>query len=219
MTPRIIDAEQRSPEWFLARLGRLTGSRAGDMLAKIKTGEAAARRDLRLQLVCERLTGQLQEDGYINGTMQRGIDLEPAAFAAYESLTGHVARRTGFLQHPELMAGCSVDGDVDDFVGIVELKCPKSATHLRYLRARTVPVEHVAQITHNLWISGAQWCDFLSFDDRFPAELQTFLIRVPRHAVGLTAYEAEAVRFLAEVEAEEADVTARAHNIPSLSDA
>lgn len=219
MKPRIIDAEQRSPEWFLARLGRLTGSRAGDMLAKIKTGEAAARRDLRLQLVCERLTGQLQEDAYVNGAMQRGIDLEPMAFAAYESLTGHMARRTGFLQHPEFMAGCSVDGDVDDFAGIVELKCPKSATHLRYLRARTVPSEHLAQITHNLWISGADWCDFLSFDDRFPSALQTFLVRVQRAHVDLSAYEAEAVRFLAEVEAEEADVTARAHGVPSLSDA
>lgn len=219
MTPVIVEAEQRSPAWFMARLGRLTGSRAGDMLAKIKTGESAARRDLRLQLVCERLTGQLQEDPYINGAMQRGIDCEPLAFAAYEALTGNVVRRTGFLQHSSLMAGCSVDGDVDGFAGIVELKCPKSATHLRYLKTRTVPTEHLAQITHNLWISGSEWCDFLSFDDRFPVELQTFLVRVRRAEVGIEAYEAEAVRFLAEVEAEEADVTARAHGVPSLSDA
>lgn len=215
MKPLIIEADQRSPEWFQARLGRLTGSRAGDMLARIKTGEAAARRDLRLQLVCERLTGQLQEDGYTNGAMQRGIELEPAAFAAYEALTGHLARRTGFLQHPTLMAGCSVDGDVDDFTGIVELKCPKSTTHYRYLRLRgAVPPEHLAQITHNLWITGAAWCDFLSYDDRFPVGAQTYLVRVTRDDVDLAAYEAEAVRFLAEVEAEEADVTERAHGEP-----
>ena len=211
MKPIIINAEQRTPEWFQSRLGRLTGSRAGDMLARIKTGEAAARRDLRLQLVCERLTGQMQEDVFVNAAMQRGCDLEPAAFAAYESLTGHVARRTGFLQHPSLMAGCSVDGDVDDFAGIVELKCPKSTTHYRYLKLKGgVPSEHLAQITHNLWVSGAEWCDFLSYDDRFPEGAQTYLVRVKREDVNIEAYEAEAVRFLAEVEADEADVTLRA---------
>ena len=212
-----MEAEQRSPEWFQARLGRLTGSKAGDMLAKIKSGEAAARRDLRLQLVCERLTGQLQEDGYVNGAMLRGVELEPAAFRAYEALTGHLVRRTGFLQHPTLMAGCSVDGDVDDFAGIVELKCPKSTTHYRYLKLGVAaPIEHLAQITHNLWVSGAQWCDFLSFDDRFPLGAQTYLVRVKREDVDLAAYEAAALAFLAEVDADEADITARAHGVEAV---
>lgn len=209
MTPIIVEVEQRSPAWYQARLGRLTGSRAADMLATVKNGEAARRRDLRMQLVCERLTGVPQEDGYVNAVMQRGIDLEPAAFAAYEALTGHVARRTGFLQHPELMAGCSVDGDVDDFTGIVELKCPKSATHLRYLRDGSVPSDYLPQITHNLWISGAQWCDFVSFDDRFPPDLQTFRVRVPRDERLIAAYEAEVRKFLAEIDAEIAALTAR----------
>jgi len=91
------------------------------MLATIKSGEAAARRDYRMQLVCERLTGQLQEDGFINAAMQRGIDLEPAAFAAYESLTGDMAQRSGFLSHNVHQAGCSLDGHVGDFEGIVEI--------------------------------------------------------------------------------------------------
>lgn len=199
----IIDAEQRSPEWFAARAGLLTGSRAADMLATIKSGEAAARRDYRLQLVCERLTGQPQEDGFINAAMQRGIDLEPKAFAAYEALTGSVAVRTGFLRHVTHLAGCSLDGHVDHFAGIVEIKCPKSATHLKYWRGPgTAPDEYLPQITHNLWITGAQWCDFLSFDDRFPADLQTFLVRVKRSDVDIRAYEQKALAFLAEVEAE-----------------
>lgn len=196
----IITAEQRSLEWFAARLGRLTGSKAGDMLAKIKSGEAAARRDYRLQLVCERLTGTLQEDGFVNAAMQRGIDLEPQAFAAYEALTGEVARRTGFLAHNALMVGCSLDGDVNDFAGIVELKCPKSATHLKYLRDNVLPKEHEPQVTHNLWVTGAEWCDFLSFDDRFPPALQVFRVRVYRKDVDLKAYEDEALKFLGEVQ-------------------
>lgn len=198
----IHDAEQRSPEWFAARAGRLTGSRAADMLATIKSGEAAARSDYRTQLVCERLTGQPQEDGFVNAAMLRGIELEPAAFAAYEALTGNVAVRSGFLAHTSLMAGCSLDGHVDGFAGIVEIKCPKSATHLKYLRDGGVPKDYLPQITHNLFITGAQWCDFLSFDDRFPADLQTFLVRVQRADVDMDAYEKSALAFLAEVDNE-----------------
>jgi putative phage-type endonuclease len=198
----IVNADQRSPEWFQARAGRLTGSRAADMLATIKTGEAAARRDLRMQLVCERLTGQPQEDGFVNAAMQRGIDLEPLAFAAYEAQTGAVAARSGFLSHTSLMAGCSLDGHVGNFDGIVELKCPKSSTHLRYLREGGIPKDYMPQITHNLWISGAQWCDFLSFDDRFSVDLQVFYVRVERDEQAIAEYEAKALAFLAEVDTE-----------------
>lgn len=209
MRPFIIcEAEQRSPEWFAARLGRLTGSRAADMLATIKNGEAAARRDYRAQLVVERLTGQPQEDGYVNAVMQRGIDLEPTAFAAYEAATGHLTRRTGFLAHTALMVGCSLDGDVDDFAGIVELKCPKSATHLKYLRSGGLPADHKPQILHNLWVTGAQWADFVSFDDRFPPPLQLFRVRVertPALEIEIAAYATCAEKFLAEVDREYAE--------------
>lgn len=198
----VIDAEQRSPAWFAARLGRLTGSRAADMLATIKSGEAAARRDLRMQLVCERLTGQLQEETFINAAMQRGIDCEPLAFAAYEAKTGQMVQRTGFLAHTEHLAGCSLDGHVGEFDGLIELKCPKSSTHLKYLRAGVVPSEHVPQITHNLWITGARWCDFVSYDDRFPEPLSLFVVRVTRDEKAIAVYESFARAFLAEVDRE-----------------
>lgn len=202
----ICEAEQRSPEWFAARLGRLTGSRAGDMLAAIKSGEAAARRDYRMQLVCERLTGQLQEEVFVNAAMQRGVELEPIARDAYERRTGGFMQATGFLAHTEHLAGCSLDGHVGDFEGIVELKCPKSATHLKYLRAGVMPPEHLPQVLHNLWITGAQWCDFVSFDDRFPKHLSLFVVRVPREEIGILAYEKCALKFLAEVEFEMLDL-------------
>jgi putative phage-type endonuclease len=198
----VVEAEQRSPEWFAARLGRLTGSRAADMLATIKTGEAAARRDLRMQLVCERLTQSLQEDGFINAAMQRGIDCEPLAFAAYESETGQMVQRSGFCAHNTLAIGCSLDGHIEDFEGILECKCPKSATHLRYLKAGVVPADYLPQITHNLWVTGAQWCDFVSFDDRFPAALSFFRVRVNRDEKAIDEYAAKAIAFLAEVQTE-----------------
>lgn len=196
----VVDAEQRSPAWFAARLGRLTGSRACDMLATIKAGEAAARRDLRMQLVCERLTGQLQEDAFINAAMQRGIDCEPLAFAAYEGASGLLTQRTGFLASTEHQTGCSLDGHVGDFDGIVELKCPKSATHLKYLRSSGVPSDHLPQILHNLWVSGAAWCDFVSFDDRFPLNLQLFRVRVDRDEKVIADYASKALAFLDEVD-------------------
>ena len=198
----IIDAEQRSPAWFAARLGRLTGSKAEDATKQGKSGELAARRDYRLQLVCERLTGQLQEDGFVNEAMQRGIDLEPVAFAAYEGATGNMVLRSGFLSSTAHMAGCSLDGHMGDFEGIVELKCPKSATHLRYLRDGGMPADHMPQVLHNLWISGAQWCDFVSFDDRFPSNLQLFRVRVERDDKVIDAYMDKALAFLNEVERE-----------------
>lgn len=205
----VCEAEQRSPEWFAARLGRLTGSRASDMLATIKTGEAACRRDLRVQLVVERLTGLPQEDAYVSAVMQRGIDKEPDAFAAYEAHSGNVVRRTGFLAHVEHLVGCSLDGDVDDFTGIIELKCPKSATHLAYLKSGALPSTHRAQVLHNLWVTGAQWCDFVSFDDRFDPKLQLFVVRLARTTeleIEINAYEKTALKFLAEVEREYQDV-------------
>jgi hypothetical protein len=196
----VVDVPQRSTAWFQARLGRLTGSKAGAMLAvRQDKEEAAARRDLRVQLVVERLTGKPQDDGYVSPEMRRALEVEPLAVAAYEALTRHVVQRSGFLTHDTLPVGCSLDGHLGDFAGILEIKCPKSATHLRYLEAGTVPPEHLPQIVHNLWVSGAAWCDFLSFDDRFPPHLQTVLVRYLRNEQEIALYTLAVAAFLDEV--------------------
>lgn len=202
MTFTIVNAEQRSAEWKQARCGRVTGSRAKDVLATIKSGEAAARRDYRTQLVTERLTGIPQDSDFVNADMQRGVELEPEAFAAYEAHTGHLARRTGFLAVDGAMLGCSLDGDVDNFTGIVELKVPRSANHLRYLREGVVPAEHVAQITHNLLVTNAEWCDFASYDPRFPEPLRLFVVRLYRKHADIEGYLKKVSAFLDEVDAE-----------------
>lgn len=185
-----------------------TASCAGDMLATIKSGEAAARRDLRLRLVLERLTGVSQENAYVNADMQRGIDKEPDAIAAYEGLTGNLIRPVGFVMHDTLKAGASPDGIVGDYEGGLELKCPKSATHLGYLRGKTLPKEYHGQIMHALWLTGAQWWDFLSFDDRFPEPLRVFHVRVTRNQTEVDAYEFMARQFLNEIDKELADIEA-----------
>ena len=203
MNFRIVECEQRTPEWFAARAGRLTASAAKDMLATIKSGEAAARRDLRARLVVERLTGTPQEHEYVNDAMQWGIDHEAEALAAYVALTGNLASSVGFLAHHELMAGGSPDGVIGDFDGLLELKCPKSATHWNYLRNETsAPREHFAQVLHMLWLTGVQYVDFLSFDPRFPPKLRTYYARVTRDERAIEKYDADARAFLAEVDRE-----------------
>lgn len=178
-----------------------------DMFATVQKGEAAARRDLRVRLVVERLTGQPQESGYINAEMQRGIDKEAEARALYEAVTGQLVQTTGFLQHTELMTGASLDGHIGDWSGLLELKAPKSATHLSYLRnPGKVPSEHLAQCTHMLWLTGAPWLDFCSFDDRFPAPLHLFIARLHAAQVDLKAHELAVRLFLKEVDTELASV-------------
>lgn len=208
MTPFVVLTDaQRTDEWRLARVGRLTGSRVAEAFAMLKSGqEAAGRRNLRVQLVLERVTGQPQEDGYVSKDMQRGADIEAAASAAYEARTGNLAHSVGFLAHPTLMAGCSPDAEIGGFCGLLEVKCPKSATHLDYLRTRTIPGEYFKQILHGLWITQADWCDFVSYDPRFPPSLRLMITRVNRSEVDLKAYELLVRIFLSEVDKEHAEV-------------
>lgn len=204
---RIIDAPQRTPEWYAARCGRLTGSAAGDMLARLKgNGEAAARRDLRTRLVLERLTGIPQEDGYINADMQRGIDCEPDAIAAYESDSGELVMPVGFLAHNDLPIGCSPDGIVADWAGVVEAKCPRPANHLRYLKGGVLPPEHTPQVMHALLVTGAEFVDFVSWCDAMPEDLRLFRVRAHRREFDLAAYELTVRTFMSEVERELEDV-------------
>jgi hypothetical protein len=192
---------QRTPEWLALRAGKLTGSCAKDMLAKIKSGESAARRDLKFKLIAERLSGVSQEDGYVNAAMQWGITHEAEAIRAYESSRGVLVDPIGFVEHDTLAAGTSPDGFVNDD-GIVSIKCPKTATHIGYLRSGFEPAEHVAQNTHELWLTGRQWIDFVSFDPRLPAALQLFVLRVTRNQWDIDAYELAVNDFLTEVDTE-----------------
>lgn len=193
----VSEHPQGTPEWRQVRAGKATGSMACDILAKIKVGEAAARRDYRVQLVTERLTGAPVEDSYQSKEMLWGTEQEPFARMAYEAMTGEMVREAGFVYLPDLPAGCSVDGFIGAD-GIFEAKCPKSATHVKYLMAGKLPSDYVAQVTHNLWITGRSFADFVSFDPRMPEELQIFHVRVQRSELGMDAYEAELLKFLAE---------------------
>jgi hypothetical protein len=199
----IIDCVQRSPQWVSARLGRLTASCASDMLTTRKDrSEAAGRRNLRIRLVLERITGKPQESDYQSAAMLQGMEREADAAGLYEALTGRILSSVGFCQHDTLMAGCSPDGYVGDFEGIVEVKSPIPATHWDYLKSGVIPGEYEKQILCALWITGAQWCDWLSYNPDFPEPLRVKLVRVERKQVDCDAFELAVRQFLREVEAE-----------------
>jgi hypothetical protein len=200
---KIICDAQRTPEWVTARLGRLTSSSADAMLANGRGGaESVQRRNLRIRLVLERLTGRSGERDYVSRAMQDGIDREVDAVSVYEALTGRLLHTTGFVAHDSLMAGCSPDGYLDDFTGIVEIKSPIPATHWEYLRTGKVPNDYLKQIVHSLWVTGAQWCDWVSFNPDFPLTAQLKVVRVVRDESVIDAYDQQLRAFLAEVDRE-----------------
>lgn len=198
----ICEHPQGTPEWLADRAGRATGSRAKDILAKIKSGEAAARRNYRVQLATERLTGTPQESGFVSKEMQWGTDNEPFARMAYESATGSLVTEMGFIYLPDMMVGCSVDGLIEEKgrVGVFEAKCPISATHVEYLVAGKLPPEYKPQILHNVYVVGADFADFVSYDPRMPEKLQLFKVRWERNEAEIKEYEAELLAFLSEVD-------------------
>lgn len=193
---------QRSPEWYAARLGCLTGSCAGDIVAKIKSGEAASRRNLRLRLVLERLTGRSQERDVQTAAMEVGIEREPLARAAFEAATGLMVQGSGFLRHADFMAGCSLDGHTGDVEGLLSIKCRQPAAHLEFLRTGKIPADALAQMQHELWITGAATHTYFSWNPDFPDDMQGRLVTLTREQARVEDYVSEAVRFLRECDDE-----------------
>lgn len=197
---KVIDFPQGSEEWKAARAGVVTASRMEDVLAKIKTGEAADRRDYKTQLVAEILTGMPQDNGYVSAEMQWGIEHEPFAKGAYEAGRRIFVDRVGLVMHPEIArAGASPDGLVEGN-GLIEIKCPKTATHLQYLLAGTVPTKYQPQMLWQMACTEREWCDFVSYDPRLPEHLQLFVVRFHRDDKRIADMTTEVKQLIGEVE-------------------
>jgi len=191
--------EQRSAEWFAARLGKVTASRVADIVAKTKSGYSTSRANYMAELVCERLTG-MQGESFSNAAMVWGTNTEPMARSAYESRMAELVEETGFVLHPTIsMAGASPDGLIGDD-GLVEIKCPNTATHIDTLLSDGAPSKYMTQMQWQMACTGRKWCDFVSFDPRMPEEMQMFVIRVERNDDLITELEREVEKFLSELE-------------------
>jgi|694.fasta_scaffold68826_8 putative phage-type endonuclease len=191
--------EQRTDEWFAARLGSLTASRLNDAFDLTAKGlEGAKRQQYRLELVAERLTG-LQTEFFENNAMKWGSASEPYARSAYEADRGVMVQEVGFIKHPTLeWAGASPDGLVND--GLIEIKCPTTTTHIKTLLSGVVPEQYKNQMLWQMLCTGRKWCDFVSFDSRLPDELQLFIKRYEPTAEELQECQQKAIEFLDSVQ-------------------
>jgi len=190
---------QGTEEWFAIRCGKVTASRIADVLATIKSGESAARRNYRTQLVCERLTGKVEES-FTNSHMERGTALEPYAREAYELQTGSIVEQVGFIDHPTIkMAGASPDGLVGSN-GSIEIKVPTPANHIEYLLGKEPPSKYKPQMTWQMLCAQREWVDFVSYCPEMPAHLQLFVVRYVPDLEYAAMVTQEVIKFEIEVE-------------------
>lgn len=206
----VCAAPQGTPEWHLDRLGKVTGSRAECVTAKDRSGkgEGVTRANYRMELVLERITGKPTAPTFAeNESIQWGKEQEPFSRMAYELQRDLTIEESGFVYLPDLAAGTSVDGFIVDNGrrGFWESKSPKSKNHYAYIKGGVLPAEHTPQVIHGFYVTGAEFCDFQSFDPRMPEKLQTFIVRVEREEVAtqIADYERALLQFLLEVDAEE----------------
>lgn len=200
--------EQRSPEWFATRCGKVTASCIHKVMCKTKTGYGADRANYMAQLVTERLTGCVAES-YSSAAMAWGTEKEPEAREAYSERALCIVEEVGFVPHPSIPnSGASPDGLVGD-LGLLEVKCPNSATHIATLTGAGIDRKYMLQMQWQLACTERQWCDFASYDPRLPLEMQLYVERVQFDAPLVEEIETEVRKFLAEVDATVADLTAR----------
>jgi putative phage-type endonuclease len=189
---------QGSDEWKALRLGKVTASRVADVIAKTKSGYSASRANYMAQLIAERLTGTVAES-YTNAAMQHGTETEPEARCAYEFYQGVTVEQIAFVPHGKIdQAGCSPDGLVGDD-GLVEIKCPNTATHLETLLGQAIPGKYEAQMQFQMACTGRKWVDFVSYDPRMPEHMRLFVKRLHRDEAKIKEIETEIASFLLEM--------------------
>lgn len=199
---------QGSDDWHQQRLGKVTASRVADVIARTKTGWGAMRANYAAELVLERLTG-VRAEGYISAAMQHGTDTEPQARSEYEFMHNVTVEQVGFVPHPTIrMSGASPDGLIGTD-GLIEIKCPNSATMIETLLDNNMPQKYITQIMWQLACTGRQWCDFVMFDPRLPAKMQLFIKRIHRDDKIIADLEQQVVTFLEELDEKVAALRAR----------
>jgi putative phage-type endonuclease len=195
-----VAVQQGTDEWHELRRGKVTASRVADILAKTKTGPSASRQNYLIELALQRVTKTI-EPSYTNAAMEWGTMTEPQARVAYEVATHNFVDQVAFVNHPTIeWFGCSPDGLVGD--GLIEIKCPNSATHWEYYKAKEPPKKYFIQMQAQMACTGAKWCDFVSFDPRMPERSQLLIVNVPRDPEFILYMEAEIKQFLNEVQTE-----------------
>jgi len=192
---------QGSPEWHAAKLGKVGASRTRDITATTKSGGYTAGRDnYAAELVTERLTGE-PAPKFVSAAMANGTEVEPEGRAAYAFQSDVDVVEVGFIDHPTIaMCGASPDGLVGED-GLVEIKCPNTATHLKTLLGAKIDPAYIDQMQMQMAVTGRKWCDFVSYDRRLPEPMRLHVQRVMRDDKRIAAIELEVTQFLIDVAA------------------
>jgi putative phage-type endonuclease len=192
-----MENPQQHEQWLKDRCGNVGASKVADIIAKTKSGYSASRANYMADLIVERLTG-ISQGGYTNAAMQWGTEKEPEAREMYKFITDNDVVLTGFVLHPTIeRSGASPDGIVGE--GLVEIKCPNTATHISTLLGASIDGKYITQMQWQMACTGAKWCDFVSFDPRLPAELQIKIQRVTRDDDYIAMLEDEVIKFQSEL--------------------
>jgi putative phage-type endonuclease len=192
--------EQLSEEWFAARRGKVTASRLSDVIAMTKSGWGAARGNYMAELITEILTG-ITVERFRNDAMTWGVEKEPDARNAYMFFRDVEVLSAEFVLHPRIAeSGASPDGLIGDG-GLLEIKCPQTATHIETLINGTCSSRYVTQMQWQMACTDRQWCDFVSFDPRLPASMQLFVRRFERQQKEIDQLEKDVAQFLKEMHA------------------
>lgn len=200
---------QGSDEWHASRLGKVTGSRVADVIAKGRGGgPSATRRNYMMELLCERLTGSWVET-FQSAAMRRGNELEPLARTTYELDKGVSVALVPLIDHPTIaMFGASPDGLVGD-AGLLEIKCPNTAQHVDVIRSGKHDPQYEWQMLAQMSVTGRDWVDFVSYDNRLPDPLYYACYRFERDGARIIEMEKAVIEFLQELDALEKDMRER----------
>lgn len=173
----IYEYPQRSTDWFKIRLGCVTGSGVTNIFSKTKTGDSEAKKKYKNKLIVERLTNESQDNDFVNSAMMWGIEKEEMAREAYQEQNEVLVKQEGFIKVDNEFIGYSPDGLVNEN-GLIEIKCPSSAKHFEYLDSEEIPKEYINQMLLGMIVTNRGWCDFISYDPRFPKSMQLFVKRI-----------------------------------------
>lgn len=167
--------EQGIPEWHKIRLGKITSTRTKDIMKSDNLGVVDA---LIAEIECpEDALWSVVEDTYQSDAMKWGSEYEPEARLKY----GKELIVPAFCTHDHFdWLGMSPDGFTLDFTGAVEIKCPNTKTHVKYIRMGGLPNEYKYQVYQYFLVNEKlQWLDFISYDPRF-APKPMYIHRVER---------------------------------------
>lgn len=199
--------EQHTPEWWASRVGKVTASRIGDLMARTQKGWGAPRRHYLAEKVAERVTGKPRDQRRVASLDQR-LEMEPDARIAYEFYSDNQVEQVGFIDHPRIPnAGASPDGLIA-LDGGMEIKCPDTATHIDIITGGQIDRDYLLQCQFGMACTDREWWDFVSFDPNMPEELKLYVQRVERNDQLIAEIETNVIEFLAEVDQKVAEVQA-----------